>query len=550
MARSPFASNPVIVRLPVLVEEIASRGIRIPRFQRPFEWSDGQRLTLLDSIKQGLPIGSLLTWKTSTHKLASYEKLGPFALRPALDEAQRTYLLDGHQRVSTLYGALWSTPVATDSEEETSSDDETRWPIYYDLEAEKFLLAGRKQRSRPNTWLPLSTLFDGEALWQALAPLRESGRSDLAKRARALAETFTDYQVPVVPILSEDLPQVIESFRRINSQGTAMSEVSMVRALTWSTDFDRVAQLEQLIGVQLVPLGWGELEPQELLDALKVFFKLRVYDSEATELSAIVKDTNKMTRFASCLKQAIQFLLAHCGIAGPKLLPYRYQLACLIAAAGETEKLGGDTAACNRLEQWFWATTYQEYFGGAMDRQLREAAEHVRALAKGPVGVGPAHGLGKQTALPRSRRFQLKSARSRALALLLLRQQPQQEDGTVPTTVAERVSREGGVTIPKIVTSSQLSLDEGALSDSPGNRWIALPEHVFAMMNKLRQGPVGSTFLRSHLISEAAARSYENQRYADFIRQRETDLFREEEQFAAAIGAAQRVRGRTSKSGR
>ena len=129
MARSPFASNPVIVRLPVLVEEIASRGIRIPRFQRPFEWSDGQRLTLLDSIKQGLPIGSLLTWKTSTHKLASYEKLGPFALRPALDEAQRTYLLDGHQRVSTLYGALWSTPVATDSEEETSSDDETRWPI-------------------------------------------------------------------------------------------------------------------------------------------------------------------------------------------------------------------------------------------------------------------------------------------------------------------------------------------------------------------------------------------------------------------------------------
>ena len=539
MSRSPFASNPVIVRLPILIKEIESGGIQIPRFQRPFEWNDEQRLTLLKSIRQGLPIGSLLTWKTSTHKLASYERLGPFALHPSNEDTQRTYLLDGHQRVSTLYGALYSKPLAK-ADDEMISDDEVRWPIFFDLEAEEFLLARRKQRNFPPTWLRLSALFDGEALWEALTPLRETGQSDLARRARALAEIFTDYQIPVVPIISEDLPLVIESFRRINSQGTKMSELSMVRALTWSTEFDLGLHLKQIIDEQLTPLGWGELEQQELLDALKVFFDLSVYATEANDLSAIVKDAPRMARFTDCLKQAVSFLRKQCGIAGPKLLPYRYQLACLIAAAAETSQQADATAANKRLEQWFWATTYQEYFGGAMDRQIQEAAIQVRALAKGQkeAAINPF----KLAPLRRIRRFHLNSARCRALVLLLLRQQPQQRPKrTLQGDLAERVALEGAAAIPKIVPTSHLvrQPSDDDLSESPGNRWIALPEHVGAMEEALRtHDPASSPFLRSHLISEAAAVAYQEQRYADFVRQRANDLFKHEQIFAKEVGAA------------
>jgi hypothetical protein len=536
MSRSPFASNPVIVRLPNLIKEIASGGIQIPRFQRPFEWSDAQRLTLLDSIRQGLPIGSLLTWKTSSHKLASYERLGPFVMSPPSDDSQRTYLLDGHQRVSTLYGALSTGALAS-----TPLDDEVRWPIFFDLEEQEFLLAKRNQKTFPPTWLKLSALLDGEALWDALAPLRERGQSDLARRARALAETFTDYQIPVVPILSEDLPLVIKSFQRVNSQGTKMSELSMVRALTWSPDFDLSLRLQQIIEEQLTPVGWGELEPDELLDAIKVFFDVRVYASEADDLSNIVKDNHQVQRFTDCLLQALTFLREQCGIFGPKLLPYRYQLACLIAAAAKTSIQKNNPRIAERLTRWFWATTYQEYFGGAMNRQIKDAANQVRAL----VSTQRSESIGiKLTALRPIQRFHLNSARCRALVLMLLRHKPAQGAARATVTqtqLSERVSTEGALSIAKIIPSSELADSErdSLLSESPGNRWVALPEHIPDMLAALRESdPVHSAFLRSHLISESAAIAYQEGRLADFIRQRADELFQQEQAFAVDVGAA------------
>src|SRR5262249_60471735 len=75
MAQS-YLRNPSVERLPVILEELHTGSLRIPPFQRDFEWTGVQRLALCSSIRLGLPTGSLLVWRTS-HKLAEEKPIGP-----------------------------------------------------------------------------------------------------------------------------------------------------------------------------------------------------------------------------------------------------------------------------------------------------------------------------------------------------------------------------------------------------------------------------------------------------------------------------------------
>ena len=104
-SRSPEL-RPEIVFLFDLVRQLVDGNIRIPRFQRPFVWRKEQMIDLLDSIHKQYPIGSLLAWETD-EEIVSIESIGPVVLNGTPTQIP-TYLLDGHQRLSTIAGALVS----------------------------------------------------------------------------------------------------------------------------------------------------------------------------------------------------------------------------------------------------------------------------------------------------------------------------------------------------------------------------------------------------------------------------------------------------------
>ena len=64
------------------LEDFERGIIRIPVFQRDFEWKEKQKIKLFDSIKQGYPIGSIFFWKpdkklnnlsiNETHQIGAY----------------------------------------------------------------------------------------------------------------------------------------------------------------------------------------------------------------------------------------------------------------------------------------------------------------------------------------------------------------------------------------------------------------------------------------------------------------------------------------------
>lgn len=523
--------NPTIYRLPVLLREVAEGVLRVPIFQRPFEWRDEQRTLLLDSIKKGMPIGSFLIWRTEQHRLESYQHLGPFPLAIADEQKIFSYLLDGHQRLSTLYGALHQPEDFASDNESHFIEDETRWPIYYDLELEDFRLKPRSRKKIPPTWLPLPRIFNNIALINFQKPLVELGRSDLARRAEELAARFVDYQIPVIPIVTEDLKQAVESFRRVNSAGTRMGEVQMLRALLWDRNYDLTHQLRGIIEKHLAPFGWGELEPQDLLDTIKVLFRIDIYKESIEPLRKVVQDKRRLEQSATWIAQALKFLIERCTIQGPVLLPYKYQLACLAEAARCCHGVpAGDVG--EKLERWFWLTTYAEYFGGMMDRGIRESVDHVSALVNGEAKVDPPD-ISKE--ISPLGRFSMSSARSRALVLLLLRQTPKDSNGCVIENIAEIVAGEGAEAVPKIVSASQL--DNSALSEGPENRWIApvsLRKRLEVALNKPMQAD--AEFLTSHLIPQEAAAEFRQGNYEGFLKIRRKAIQSAEALFIRKIG--------------
>jgi uncharacterized protein with ParB-like and HNH nuclease domain len=86
--------------------DLVTRGqVRIPAFQRGFVWDSDRVAYLMDSIYKGYPFGSLLFWRTK-EKLKFDRDLGPFTLPEPNEDYPVDYVLDGQQRVTSIFGVF------------------------------------------------------------------------------------------------------------------------------------------------------------------------------------------------------------------------------------------------------------------------------------------------------------------------------------------------------------------------------------------------------------------------------------------------------------
>ncbi|WP_437927158.1 DUF262 domain-containing protein [Sorangium sp. So ce291] len=375
--------TPVLPRLPELLQEVHEGTIQVPEFQRGYAWSDEQRLRLMDSIWRGIPIGSLLVWRTTSDRgIRVKTQIGPCSLPQSQRSGARGYLVDGLQRVTTLYSALMPLPEGVELDSEGR-----RWPIYYDLAAPpgddlRFRLRHGRQSVLP-TWMPLACVLDDDLFFKFRTQLVDMGRRDLLQEARRLESRFRSYVVPVVPLVSDDQELVTEAFARVNSYGQDLDEGDMAHALTLGTTFSFNDELA-VISEQLSPMGFGGLDRKTIIATLKAIWGLDVYKSGAKGLKLKLEsqDGRDLLRAFPETFAPVAELLREFGVYGPGSLPYAYQLVALMRAC----HVVGEPAlrqARPALKQWFFWTSYHEHFTGMTSGQLRQEFDRVEALIRG-----------------------------------------------------------------------------------------------------------------------------------------------------------------------
>lgn len=539
MASLAFFGEPRTPRLSKLLEEVRQGEIRIPRFQRPFIWTDGQRLSLLESIYNGYPIGAILVWRTQKHQLITYERLGPLRL-PEESEGMvtRQYLLDGHQRLATLFAALGPGLYGRSDEAQptlalANDDEATRWPIYFDLRFDQetpdstytgdkrpFRLA-QSNRRRPVTWLPLDILFDSYKLLEFADNLREKNFDrKLVNRVHFIADVFRDYTLPVMPIATEELSQATASFKRINSVGTPMSEVHMVNALTWSSKFDLLQELED-IAAELGAIGWKNFDQQMILNICKTRLDVALYEEEAEQIALKLKAAPDVLNMAKDdIVKVAEVLDKIAKVRGPAILPYSYQAVLLADALRDVHQ--PDNNLLDKLRIWFWATTLTEYFRGMTKALFERAREHLRALVQGTAPPLPPN---LPAFVDPVGRFDFRSARSRAIALLLAEQRPHDPAGR-PDDPFDLLAQYGSDALSKLFTENDVGRSERKLLEGPENRFLVHPKST-VVLRDLKTGTVPiqlQSRLSTHAVNASNLKILQRKQWGEFLRLRRSSI--------------------------
>lgn len=136
--------EPQSLSFPTLMSDIEKGLVKIPQFQRDFVWTKEKSALLLDSMLKGFPIGTFVLWKTK-ESLRTIRNLGGAEL-PETPEGDFTqYVLDGQQRLTSLYAAAKGLEIERDERTDDFSE------IYIDLKAEEsetIVIIDRNDRNR------------------------------------------------------------------------------------------------------------------------------------------------------------------------------------------------------------------------------------------------------------------------------------------------------------------------------------------------------------------------------------------------------------------
>ncbi len=357
--------TPEVHYLPAIFRKIDRGEIRIPAFQRSFVWSDAQIIELLDSVYRGYPIGSVLFWRVESQILKiEQDELVPFP--DVTEQYPTTFILDGMQRLSSLYGVF----------HHEGRDIPHRFNVVFDLREQQF--RHFDPLDPPNVHLPLSTLFAPRQLLDVQRDLAEQADADeLIDQSIRLQSIFQEYLIPTVTISRKEVTQVVEIFERVNSMGVRLSAVDFMRALTWSPDFDLTKEVSKVHRV-LEENGY-DFDPESLVKALAVILDkaptandmLGLRNQRPAELH------RGISSLRSSLDRVTAFLRDDLKILSSDFVPYEGQLLVLVKMFSLVPRPDQELLAA--IRSWFWSVSFSEGLRGKPDhyvaRSIRDATK-------------------------------------------------------------------------------------------------------------------------------------------------------------------------------
>lgn len=516
--------EPSVRHLLTLFRNISNGEIRVPAFQREFVWKEKQILELLASVRAGFPVGSILTWYVEK-PLLKIASSGLTAFPSVPEKYPTSYVLDGMQRLSSLYGVFHFGDSTTDPQ----------FDVWFDLRGSHFRLESDLDMFEKQSAVPLAALFVPKALLKHQADLAALPDGDvLIDRLLELQSSFQDYMIPVVQIRGEDVGPIVAIFEKINSTGTPLSAVDFMRAITWSDEFDLSVVLSDL--TEWIE-GQGQSFPAESIVKC-IAMTLDVEPSSEAILALRTKSAMELqeavSRFRDGYSRTSAFLRDRLSMFAGSLLPYEGQMLVLFRAIGLDNPTPEEVA---KLERWLWAVSFNESLRGKPDHYAVRAVNNWRGTITGQTrGLEPR--LRLSPADFRERRLIKGKALSSAVMMMFERAEARAlgdgdlidpvfflfaggTDGFEPILSLDQLEDAG------IAHTGSAKLLANVIASTP---WVEDRVPISTHINDLLLAENWNV-LSSQFISKQAAEALRDGRYADFLAFRSQSMH----MFAAAL---------------
>ncbi len=198
----------------------------LPEFQRGYVWNRDQVKGLFESLYKKHPVGSLLVWSTQS---GAAQHRGEGTLATGVVKL----LLDGQQRITSLYGVVRGKPPVF-----FQGNKDSFTGLYFHLRTEEFAFYQPIKMGDDSLWIDVSGLLQsgygglgGYMSKFGQDPVLSTDVADFAgKLSRILAIPDTDLHVEEVTGEDKTIEVVVDIFNKVNSGGTKLSKGDLALA--------------------------------------------------------------------------------------------------------------------------------------------------------------------------------------------------------------------------------------------------------------------------------------------------------------------------------
>ncbi len=351
------------------LDEFEKGAFQIPSFQREFLWDVSAIIQLFDSIKNRYPIGSIQFWQPiedGEHWLDNDIKIGPYKILNTSSDPKPIFILDGLQRLSSLFGCLVNpAKYQTDRLELDEEILNEKFRIYYDLDTEEFFSLRKKARPKQHQ-VPLFVLINTSDFRkfsrENLEKIQDQNKIDLyLDRADELSKTISEYEIASVDIFNATVEEAVEIFWRVNAKGQPISKDWIVNALTVEGDFKLQSEIDSLIE-RLKEFNFDKVKRDVLFNCIQSSFGKLSFDVDVVSL--IKQNRNMFIKTAQktivSIEKAVEFLFKETFVLDSKILPTNWHLIFVTEFFNIVDNPTYEQK--EKLKKWFWFTVYSNYF--------------------------------------------------------------------------------------------------------------------------------------------------------------------------------------------
>ena len=355
-----------------MISDIQRGIIKIPKFQREFVWSIDKTAQLLDSILKGYPIGTFILWQTD-ERLNEVKNIGNLEIPETPDGTKVQYVLDGQQRITSLYAAYLGAEIRKSGEKKITDYN----LIYVDLQQDindddVQVITSEKPEG---AWISLSDVLN---FLERMPRIQKDHSKEHFEKIYTYANAFSTYDFSTILLRKESVDSAIEVFTRINTGGQTLTLFEIMSAKTYdeAQDFDMQDKWAEFI-TKLAEKKYEGISSSIILSLLslilsktkeckrKTILKLEKQDIIATWDEAI-----------SSLEHSIDYFRTSYGIPVSQLLPYD-ALLVPFAYFFFLNKEKPDSSQRKLLGEFFWRASLSSRYSSATESNLAQDIKRV-----------------------------------------------------------------------------------------------------------------------------------------------------------------------------
>ncbi|ADC51465.1 hypothetical protein BpOF4_17110 [Alkalihalophilus pseudofirmus OF4] len=366
-----YQPEPQSMTFSTLISDIDKGIIKIPQFQRDFVWTINQSAKLIDSILKGYPIGTFILWE-SGEELRSIKNIGGAELPPTPLGSKAQYVLDGQQRMTSLYATLKGLLVQRETRKDNFAE------LYIDLVADEDdqLVVTDIEDRNPKEVISLRNLLEGDI--SVLIEYPKSYHSKLTDYKNRM----NTYRFSTILLRDATIDVATEVFTRLNVGGKSLTVFEIMVAKTYdaSKNFDLSEKYDDL----LTRLEQVEYETIPESTVLQVVSTILVKECSRQHILRLEKADfiYVWDKAVDAIERAIEYFRNYYRIPVSRLLPYN-GLVVTFAYFFYHHKNKPTGYMRELLDDFFWRVSLSERYSSALETRLGQDIKRIDVILKG-----------------------------------------------------------------------------------------------------------------------------------------------------------------------